>query len=146
MSTVYRHIQRRSKPERRKRKRSCPDWTSCSSNFPMPQRGRAWDRNRVIGISQRQVPRPRPRLDGTVWCKAHLLWAIVACCGRSPSLTLLFPHMARSPTWQTGCLCTALLAVIWVRILCWVVLLWTFNNTRTVQSKFWRWMTGKVFW
>ena len=39
-------------------------------------------------------------------------------------------------TWrdQTGCLCTALLAVVWVKIWCWVILLWTFNNTRILSK------------
>ena len=45
--------------------------------------------------------------------------------------------MAISRTWQTGCLCTALLVVVWVKIWCWVILRCTFNNTRTVQSKLW---------
>ena len=75
-------------------------------------------------IGHRDIPEVLNLLDGSVEnFDPHLLCAIIACRGRSPFFTMLFPHMARSRSWQTGCLCTALLAVIWVRILCWVVLL-----------------------
>ena len=72
----------------------------------------------VTEIGHRDIPEVLDLLDGTVEnFDPHLLCAIIACCsGRSPFLTLLFPHMARSRSWQTGCLCTALLVVVWVKI------------------------------